>query len=241
MTSAIILLVTVVACFLLRNPIKKYPMAFYVLSAVVVIIYFSLPALGASRAVNHAFFWSIQKCLVPLGLFIVVMYIGVFPRESKVSKWLRPIRAELSIIAWILTLGHVVKYLQNSLTPLFGGVALDANVLLGIIVAIILFILLIILGVTSFQFVKKHMQRTTWKKVQWWAYPFFALTYVHLLCLLLPSALRGGIAAKVSVAMYSVIFIGYFVLRIIRAVADRNEEEHHKEGTDIAEDATAVA
>ena len=223
MTSALVLLATIAIACLLRTPIMKAPMVFYVLSVVLVLVYFALPALGASRAVNHAFFWSIQKCLVPLALFIVVMYIGVFPRDSVVSKWLRPIRAELSIIAWIFTVGHVVKYLQNYLTPIFSGVALDWNVLLGIIVAIILFILLIVLGVTSFQFVKKRMSREAWKKVQWWAYPFFALTYVHLLFLLLPSALRGGIAARVSVAMYSVIFVAYFVLRIARAISDRKE------------------
>ncbi|MBR5025340.1 MAG: hypothetical protein IKX48_09750 [Victivallales bacterium] len=118
MTSAIILIVTIAACCALRTPIKKAPMAFYALAIVAVIVFFALPSLGASRAVNHAFFWSIQKCLVPLALFIVVMYIGVFPRDSKVSKWLRPIRAELSIIAWILTLGHVVKYLTTYLKPM---------------------------------------------------------------------------------------------------------------------------
>ncbi len=39
------------------------------------------------------------------------MYIGVLPRTSKVTLWLRPIRAELSIVAWILTLGQALDLL----------------------------------------------------------------------------------------------------------------------------------
>ncbi|ACV21622.1 putative sulfite oxidase subunit YedZ [Slackia heliotrinireducens] len=221
MNTIIILAVTIAACFALRNPIKKAPMAFYVLSVLVVVAFLMLDQLGASRAVRLAFFWTMQKCLVPLALFIVVMYIGVFSRSSKVSLWLRPIRAELSIIAWILSLGHVVRYLQSYLNPLFSGVSLKVNIILGIIVAIVLFILLILLGVTSFRFVKKRMSTDAWKNLQKLAYPFFALTYVHLLFLLMPSAMHGGKAATFSVALYSVIFIAYFILRPLRAIQDR--------------------
>lgn len=103
--------------FRAAKPLKKAPLAFYVLAAIVVVAFLMLDSLDASRGVRLAFFWTIQKCLVPLALFIVVMYIGVLPRTSKVALWLRPIRAELSIVAWILTLGHVVVYLQSYLSP----------------------------------------------------------------------------------------------------------------------------
>lgn len=225
MTSIVVLVATIVLACALRNPIKKWPVAFYVVAVALVIVYFALPSLGVPRAVSLAFYWTIRKCLTPLALFIVVMYIGVFPVTSGVSRWLRPVRAELSIIAWILTLGHVVQYLTNYLKPIFSGVALQANVLIGVIVAIILFALLIILGITSFQFVKKHMSSAGWKNVQRLAYPFFALTYVHLLCLLLPSAVRGGIAARMSVIVYSIVFIAYLVLRVFRAVVDKREDK----------------
>lgn len=225
MTSAIVLLFAIAAVCILREPIKKAPLVFYALAAGLVIVFFALPGMGAPRPVNLAFFWVIQKCLASLALFIVVMYIGVFPHNSAVGRWLRPIRAELSIIAWILTLGHVVKYLVNYLQPIFSGAALQVNVFIGIIVAIILLVLLIVLGVTSFQMVKKRMAHTSWKNVQKLAYPFFALTYIHLLCLLLPSAMRGGLAATSSVIMYSVVFVAYLALRIVRAVKDKREEE----------------
>lgn len=42
------------------------------------------------------------------------------------------------------------------------------------------------------------MSTASWKKVQKLAYPFFGLVYVHLLLMLLPSALHGGLAAQAS-------------------------------------------
>ena len=59
-----------------------------------------------------------------------------------------------------------------------------------------LVVLLVVLGVTSFAFVKRQMSTASWKKVQKLAYPFFGLVYVHPLLMLLPSALHGGLAAQ---------------------------------------------
>ena len=91
----------------------------------------------------------------------------------------------------------------------------------ALVVALALFALLIVLGVTSFNFVKKRMKKETWKRVQLLAYPFWGLVYVHLLLMLLPSALRGGAPAQMSVVVYSVVFLGYAVLRVRRALVDR--------------------
>ena len=81
--------------------------------------------------------------------------------------------------------------------------------------------LLLALGVTSFNAVKKRMKTESWKRLQRLAYAFFALVYVHLLLMLLPSALHGGQVAQASVAVYSVVFVAYFVLRVARALLDR--------------------
>lgn len=72
------------------------------------------------------------------------------------------------------------------------------------VLAVVLLVLLVVLGVTSFAFVKRQMSTASWKKVQKLAYPFFGLVYVHLLLMLLPSALHGGLAAQASVVVYSV-------------------------------------
>lgn len=224
MTFALILLGTVAACFALRNPIKRWPMLWYVLAVVVDIVFIVGVFGGMPRAVWSVFLVLIQKCTLSLALFIVVMYIGVLARTSKPYLWLKPIRSELSIIAWILSLGHMVVYLASYLPRMLAGGTLNTNVLWSFVLAVVLLVLLIILGVTSFNIVKKRMRTETWKKVQKLAYPFFLLVYVHVLLMLLPSALHGGIASSVTVGVYSVVFIAYIVLRLARAYKDNHTQ-----------------
>ena len=90
-------------------------------------------------------------------------------------------------------------------------------VAVGLAVAAAITVLLVVLGVTSFNSVKARMSKQIWVKVQKWAYVFFGLTYVHVLAMLLPSALGGGAAAVQSVAAYTVVFGAYAVLRVARA------------------------
>ena len=204
MTFALVLACTVAACFALRNPLKACPMAFYAAALLVDVAFVAGTFWGMPREVWSVFFVLIQKCLLPLALFVVVMYIGVLDRGSRACMWLKPVRAELSIVAWLLSLGNVAA---------------------SFAVAVVLLALLAVLGVTSFNLVKKRMRTETWKKVQKLAYPFFLLTYVHLLLMLAPSALHGGVAATTSVAVYSIVFAAYVVLRLVRAAKDRRIRE----------------
>ncbi len=84
--------------------------------------------------------------------------------------------------------------------------------------------LLLVLGVTSFNFVKKRMHARTWKRVQLLAYPFSLLTYVHLMFMLAPSALAGGASSMVGIAVYSAVFVAYLALRLWRHAVDRKAE-----------------
>ena len=204
MTFALVLACTVAACFALRNPLKACPMAFYAAALLVDVAFVAGTFWGMPRDAWSVFFVLIQKCLLPLALFVVVMYIGVLDRGSRACMWLKPVRAELSIVAWLLSLGHVAA---------------------SFAVAVVLLALLAVLGVTSFNLVKRRMRTETWKKVQKLAYPFFLLTYVHLLLMLAPSALHGGVAATTSVAVYSIVFAAYVVLRLVRAAKERRIRE----------------
>lgn len=221
MTFAIVLACTVAACFALRNPLKACPTAFYALAIAVDVAFVAGTFWGLPRDVWSVLFVLIQKCLLPLALFVVVMYIGALPRETRPCRWLKAVRAELSIVAWILSLGHMAVYGATYLPRLLTGGRMDANVVASFAVAVVLLALLLVLGVTSFNAVKKRMRTETWKRVQKLAYPFFLLVYVHLLLMLAPSALHGGIAATTSVAVYSVVFAAYVVLRLVRAAKDR--------------------
>lgn len=224
MDFAIILAVTIAACFALRNPLKAAPVAFYVAAIAVDVLYAYGSTVGLPRAIWSPLFVLIQKCELALALFVVVMFIGCLSHSSRVYRWLKPVRSELSIVAWFLALGHMAVYLESYLPRIFGGGAISANVMSSFVLAVVLLALLIVLGVTSFAFVKKGMHTETWKKVQKLAYPFFALVYVHLLLMLLPSALHGGAAAQASVAVYSIVFIGYGLCRVSRALLDRQDE-----------------
>lgn len=220
MEFLIVFVVTVAAAFALREPLKRWPVAFYVVAAAVVVVY-----LAGANGVIGGTWWKpavtlVQRCMVALSLFAVVMFIGVLPKGSKIDMWLRPVRAELSIVACILCLGHMCAYLAPYASRALAG-SLHGAMLASFIVALVLFVLLIVLGVTSFNFVKQHMGGRTWKNVQRLAYPFFGLAWAHLIFMLAPAASRGGEQAVLSVVVYTVIFAAYLVLRLFRAWKDR--------------------
>ena len=206
-----VLVATIVAVLALRQPLHKWPVAFYALAVVADVAYIAGIEGLLPRAVMSPLTLLMGKCMLSLALFVVVMYIGVFAKGSRVHQWLKPVRAELSILACILACGHMAVYLA-SYAPRLGG-AMGA--------ALALLVLLLVLGVTSFGFVKKHMRTESWKRLQRWAYVFFGLVYMHLMLMLAPAASRGGEAALITVAVYTVVFGAYAVLRVRRALIDR--------------------
>lgn len=220
MTFVFVLLGALLFVFVCKRAIKAYPVVFYALAVVLDVLFVMSAFVGLPGLVSDALFVLLHKCTLATALFAVVMYIGVFAHDSRVALYLRPIRAELSIMAWLLSLGHMAVYMTSYVTRLSSGVA-QTNVAVALVVALALFALLLVLGVTSFNAVKKRMRKETWKRVQLLAYPFWGLVYVHLMLMLLPSALRGGAPAQISVAVYSVVFLGYAVLRIRRTVIER--------------------
>ena len=56
---------------------------------------------------------------------------------------------------------------------------------------------------------------------------------IPLLLMLLPSALHGGLAAQASVAVYSVVFVGYALCRVGRALADKRAEDAVSASNDL--------
>ena len=222
MTFALILVITAVASYALADVVRKVPWLFYLLAVAAVAVLFA----GVYGLVEGAW-WKplillVRRCMVALALFTVVMFIGVLPRDSRLGMRMRGARAELSIIACILCMGHMCMYLVPYAQRALSG-TMQTNIMLSFAVAMVLFVLLLVLGVTSFHFVKRRMKTATWKRIQRLAYPFFLLTYAHLVFMLAPSALGGGSAAVVGVAVYTVVFVAYAVLRLVRYAKDRRE------------------
>ncbi len=230
----VVLICTIVLVWVLAGAVSKVPAVFYVLALVLDIVY----ALGASDLVTlplpvwHAVVLLVQKCSIALALFAVVMFIGAFSSRSRVSTHLKPVRAELSIIACILTLGHVSAYITSFLARALSGAGSIA-LISSLAVAFVSFVLMVVLGITSINAVKKRMRGESWKRLQRLAYVFFGLTYVHLVLMLAPSALAGGAAALQSVAVYTIVFGAYAVARVVRWRLDVSESESRNEAVQV--------
>lgn len=223
MTFFIVLSATALLCVLLRNRVRRHPLAFYAVCVLfdAALLYCSF--FGAPRWLGSAMYVLMQKCMLPLSLFVVVMYVGCFPKRSLPERWFMPIRGELSIMACILALGHIAFYLASYLPRVMAGSSLGLNVLSSFFLALALLALMLVLGATSFKFVRRRMDAALWKRVQRASYLFFGLTYAHLVLMLFPSALSGGAAAQLSIGSYSVVFLVYFIWRVLRARYDAQE------------------
>lgn len=222
MNFALVLALVVLACFALKRPVHDHPWVLYVLALGLDVAYLAADGFGVPFWLWQPLFVLVQKCYLSLALFVVVMYIGCFPRASRVSFWLRPVRAELSIAACLLAVGHMAAYLGTYVSMTVAGTA-KGNVAVAFAVALGLLVLLLVLGVTSVHRVKRAMTAERWVAVQKWAYGFFGLIYVHLALMLMPAAAHGGASAQESLAVYTAVFGVYAVARTARALADRRE------------------
>ena len=224
MAFLITLIAVTVAAALLRKPIKAAPWVFYILAVLADVALLATTNMVLPREVRIAMAYLMQRGGLGVAMFVLVMYIGVFPRKGKISHWFRPIRAELSIIACILIAGHMCLFLPSYLPRLFGGAIVKGHVGGAIVIAICLLILVLLLGITSFRFVKKHMKARSWKKLQQLAYLFYALIFVHLILMLGPAAIAGNMRTATTAAIYLIVFAAYTVLRIWRAKEDKREK-----------------
>ena len=128
---------------------------------------------------------------------------------------LMPIRGELSIIAAILTIGHVANYLGTYLADILSGFAgMSAGMIASFVVSSLLIVLLAALTVKSFNAVKTRMSSDAWKRLQKTAYVFFGLTYVHLVLVLAPTISSSGQKATFSIAAYTAVMLAYAALRV---------------------------
>ena len=224
MNFLFLLIIAAVAAYLLRSPLKAHPSLFYSIAAMLVLLYFFGATFGVPRWLWMPLVDLIQKCELAVALFAVVMLIGCLGKEQTLYRRMKPIRAELSIIACILCLGHMAVYLGSYLPRLLGNASINSNVAVAFGVAVALFVLLALLGVTSLGIVKRAMSSRRWTSIQRFACLFFALIFCHLALMLLPAALHGGVAAQESLFVYTAVFGAYGILRLGKAVAERHEE-----------------
>lgn len=206
--------------------LKKAPLAFYALSIGAVALYTVAMAQGTATG-----FWSfyipfMQRCTLAMAFFVIVMFIGVFEESSAIRRKLMPVRRQLSICGCILCFGHICYYAYTYVLQFAsatqGQVAGSAgNLFVSLAISTVLVVLLLVLGITSFTFVKAHMKASTWKNLQKLSYVFFTLIVAHLGIILLPPALSGNLPAIEAVGVWGGLFVIYAILKIRRECALR--------------------
>lgn len=205
------------------KPIKKHARAFYVCAVAVSVSVIAVVYTGAFAScpswVQSFVLPIFTNCALATSVFVVVMFTGAFPVGSAAIKRLMPIRAELSIIASILTLGHNIAYGKTYFVMLFSAPAkLPVKILMAAICSVIMLLIMLPLMITSFTSVRRKMKPKSWKRLQRLAYIFYALIYVHVL--LLDSALLESGSKKylINILLYTAVFAVYAAMRIRKAV-----------------------
>jgi len=222
MDFLIALFYTSVFTVIFKEAIKRHPLVFYLLGAALVGWYLYACAYGAPVLVWKYLLTFIKKCHLATSFFTIVMFIGVLSPSSKIRLYLNPIRSELSIIGSILACGHVIGYVSPFIQHIRSGfVEASPKMVAMILLSFVVVVMLAVLTITSFTFVRKKMTARSWKHVQRLAYPFFLLIFIHALLYLMPAVLYGSRSSiNLTAALYSVLFFTYIILRSIRELKE---------------------
>lgn len=215
MELAFSLIVACLVALAFAPAVKRYPWAFYFLALLSNVVYLYAWFVGAPQWLWQNVLEYLQRCLLGISFFVVVMYTGALDRRSPLRMRLQPIRAELSILATILCVGHVVAY-ASSYVPNIGPMVRgqSAFVLLALFVAALLSILLAILAATSVKVVKRLMRMESWRRLHKLSYLFYGLAFLHITAFLLPGIMAGNLTLLPDYAIYVTVFVGYGILRI---------------------------
>lgn len=230
MIFLIALLEAILFVFFFKNAIRKHPAVFYILSIAVIgfiVCYTKLNLYEVFPVWTYQYIISVfYRGAFSTALFVIVMYIGALNPKGKIVRALMPIRGYLSIIACLITLAHSFAYGIYYIAAIFHTPdKLDLRQILALILTIPLFSIMIVLMVTSFKAVRKKMKPRVWKNVQHLSYPWFAILYLYLMVLLVPSMLEALSPSSdiamlyrvndiLSVILYTLVFGVYFVLRV---------------------------
>lgn len=198
--------------------IKQYAKFIYGFASLLSI--FTIYMIWTEKAWAHAEWLSylmggLYASLIGTSFIILVMYLGVLSPESKFRKRLMPIRSELSITACLLILGHNIGFWKDYLRDLFtASYKLSPSEWFALFFAAILFVLQLILLVTSFPFVRRQMNPKQWKTIQKLAYPYFICIYLHYMALYGPWLESLHWYNLTSTIAYSLIFLTYAFLKV---------------------------
>lgn len=212
-------LVAVLFVVLFHTALKRVPGVFYAVAALVVVVYLYGVVVGLPAWIWKSVLFLMQKNVLAFALFAIVMFAGVLPHETRLKKALMSVRRELSIVACILSLGHVLVFGRQYLTALVEQTApMNITYLAALLVALCCACLMVPLGTTSLNAVHRRMSPQAWKRLQLLAYPFFLLAGAHAALFLGSAAAAGSREALSNAAAYGILLLTYIILRTAKAI-----------------------
>ncbi|NTU88730.1 MAG: hypothetical protein HGA54_02330 [Actinobacteria bacterium] len=228
-----VLIITIITVIVLQPVLRKQPVVFYALALMLDVVLFASTVISFPHPVDQTLILSMRRAFLPLALFVIVMFTGVFGRTSRIRALLQPIRGYLSVIACLLMVGHVVSYFLPYVSGLLKGL-LPISVAVAIITGILLTLFVVVLGATSFDFIKMRMSRDSWRSVQKCSYAFFFLIYTHIALLIGTAVIYGrstvisgstSTSAFSNILVYTGLFAFYAILRLARNMIDRKSQK----------------
>lgn len=223
MLLIISLVLAVAFVFLCGKALKKYPNLFYIGAGIITAVLALIPFDGVPDFVNNYILALFRRGSFATAIFIIVMYTGALKNGSALMKKLIVIRGELSIMASIMILCHNIFFGKIYFVRLFTSAStMPVTQLLAAIASLLMLVIMIPLAIMSFPKVRKKMKPKLWKRLQRFAYVFYALIYIHIFLLTYSSAQarRGDYA--LSLILYTIIFGVYLVMRVRKYLLKKN-------------------
>lgn len=223
MLLIISLVLAVAFVFLCGKVIKKHPILFYSGAGIITIVLALIPFDGVPDFVNDYILALFRRGSLATAIFIIVMYTGALKNGSALMKKLIVIRGELSIMASIMILCHNIFFGKIYFVRLFTSAStMPVTQLLAAIASLLMLVIMIPLAIMSFPKVRKKMKPKLWKRLQRFAYVFYALIYIHIFLLTYSSAQAGRGDYALSLILYTIIFGVYLVMRVRKYLLKKN-------------------
>lgn len=223
MLLIISLVLAVAFVFLCGKVLKKHPILFYSGAGIITIVLALIPFDGVPDFVNNYILALFRRGSLATAIFIIVMYTGALKNGSALMKKLIVIRGELSIMASIMILCHNIFFGKIYFVRLFtSALTMPVTQFLAAIASLLMLVIMIPLAIMSFPKVRKKMKPKLWKRLQRFAYVFYALIYIHIFLLTYSSAQarRGDYA--LSLILYTIVFGVYLVMRVRKYLLKKN-------------------
>lgn len=210
------LIIVTALSLILPKTIRKHSKIFYGVATVIGVLVTVYEILRLTNGYKlEGFIGALEKAFmrgnVAISFFVLVMFAGALNKRWNITKKLLSIRAEMAILGSILIMPHAIMYAVRFINKLMVGKPITVLYVVYLLVGLIAFIIMIPLFITSLKKVRAKMTFKEWKKLQRWAYPFYLVTYVHIMLALF----NDKELDLLKIITYTILFVGYFILKLI--------------------------